>query len=713
MGSSKKAPQKKKNVQVVVRVRPLSEDELKVKCKSVVVCDTVARTAMMKSNLSDNIRSAPQRTFGPFDRVYGPESTQVQIYNEILEPLMKEVLNGYNCTIFAYGQTGSGKTFTMEGRHDESSEYSWDKDPTSGIIPRALHHIFSELGDQEVEYYTVRVSYIEMYNEQIYDLLSTSESSQTDSLRIFDDKNKGVSIVGMEEVAVRNRSEVYTLLKRGAEKRRTASTLMNINSSRSHSVFTMREPGCVAGEELLRQGKLNLVDLAGSENIGRSGATLERAREAGNINVSLLALGRVINSLTTNAQHIPYRESKLTRILQDSLGGKTITTIIATLSPASTNHDESVNTLDYAQRAKNIKNNPECNQKITRKALLKEYDEEIERLRKDLVAMREKNGIYLDKENYDRMLEHNDENEARIEDLEARLMANLYRVKILSEDLQIMDEHYQTVYQKCQRALAKLEARKSELESLHLDLAKTRDNVKAANSALAVSNDAFTRLRSQAYSLQENCAIYHDDLGVMHNRLEELRQVSSSNDHLLGQFAAERIHQVSKGKESIQQYVQSYGDLSVKFKEMIVSVQQKMVEMDKAVEQQQGMSHELAFSLTKNLVDSQTATERFVHQEFQRIQPTGATPRRREPEYDILMEDLPPTAELIKQQEANATPRRASSAFRVRDSILESDFRANMMSPHSISEKLKSKQNLETVDEHLQKSSFLDNEEAE
>ena len=234
---------------------------------------------------------------------------------------------------------------------------------------------------------------------------SASENSHTESLRIFDDKSKGVSIVGMEEVAVRNRTEVYALLKRGAEKRRTATTLMNINSSRSHSVFTvtvmMREQSSVDGEEMLRQGKINLVDLAGSENIGRSGATDKRAREAGNINVSLLSLGRVITALTANAPHIPYRESKLTRILQDSLGGKTITTIIATLSPAASNFEESVNTLDYAQRAKNIKNNPEANQRITRKAILREYNEEIERLRRDLVAAREKHGVYLDKENYE------------------------------------------------------------------------------------------------------------------------------------------------------------------------------------------------------------------------------------------------------------------------------------------------------------------------
>ncbi|CAK5080356.1 unnamed protein product [Meloidogyne enterolobii] len=393
----------------------------------------------------------------------------MEVYEGVLAPLMGQVLDGYNCTVFAYGQTGSGKTFTMEGRHDSSEDFAWNTDPTAGIIPRALDQIFSVLGE-DIDY-TVRVSYIELYNEQIFDLLNRTES-QLESLRIFDDKTKGVSIAGAEEVIVRSPKEVHELLRRGAEKRRTATTLMNMTSSRSHSVFTVsvmiREPGLVNGEELLRQGKLNLVDLAGSENIGRSGATDIRAREAGNINTSLLALGRVINALTMGASHIPYRESKLTRILQDSLGGKTITTIIATISPASSNFEESVNTLDYAQRAKNIKNNPEVNQRITRRGLLKEYNDEIDRLRRDLLAAREKHGIYLDKENYDEMIESIDEKKAKVEELETQLEGKLRQVQILLEDFAVMDQHYKSIYEKFRSALAKLESRKEEIEELSL-----------------------------------------------------------------------------------------------------------------------------------------------------------------------------------------------------------------------------------------------------
>ncbi|VDN22065.1 unnamed protein product [Cylicostephanus goldi] len=310
--------------------------------------------------------------------VYGPNTTQERIYADMVSSQVERVLAGYNCTLFAYGQTGTGKTYTMEGG---SGKYdSYQEDPTTGIIPRAVEHIFEELAKSSTEEYSVRISYLELYNEELYDLLAPT-SDDRERLRIFDDPSKkGVVVIsGAEEIPVRDRAEVYRLLRRGAEKRTTAATLMNMNSSRSHSIFTVSvviRENTASGEELVKQGKLNLgklnlVDLAGSEHIGRSGAEGKRAKEAGNINQSLLTLGRVITALTSSAPHVPYRESKLTRLLQDSLGGATITSIIATLSPASTNYEETISTLEYAARAKSIKNHPECNQKVSRKALFK------------------------------------------------------------------------------------------------------------------------------------------------------------------------------------------------------------------------------------------------------------------------------------------------------------------------------------------------------
>lgn len=275
-----------------------------------------------------------------------------------------------------------------------------------GIIPRALNHLFDELRMMEVEF-AMRVSYLELYNEELCDLLSTDD---TVKIRIFDDVTKKGSVIvqGLEEIPVRCKDDVYKLLAKGQERRKTAATLMNAQSSRSHTVFSILvhiKENNNDGEEMLKIGKLNLVDLAGSENVSKAGNEKGiRTRESVNINQSLLTLGRVITALVERTPHIPYRESKLTRLLQESLGGRTKTSIIATVSPGHKDIEETLSTLDYAHRAKHIQNKPEVNQRLTKKVVLKEYTEEIDRLKRDLMAAREKNGIYLASDTYNDML---------------------------------------------------------------------------------------------------------------------------------------------------------------------------------------------------------------------------------------------------------------------------------------------------------------------
>src|SRR5690606_4354173 len=216
------------------------------------------------------------------------------------------MLSGYNCTIFAYGQTGTGKTYTMSG---DMKDFHGTFSETAGIIPRALYKLFSSL-DQEGQEYTVKCSFIELYNEELRDLLAPDESVK---VKIFEDsvRKGGIVIQGMEESYIKSAEEGSRLLVDGSIKRQVAATKCNDLSSRSHTVFTItvhvKEQGEDTGEDLLRTGKLNLVDLAGSENIGRSGAENKRAREAGMINQSLLTLGRVINALVDKSPHIPYR----------------------------------------------------------------------------------------------------------------------------------------------------------------------------------------------------------------------------------------------------------------------------------------------------------------------------------------------------------------------------------------------------------------------
>ncbi|XGW12633.1 hypothetical protein V3C99_013363 [Haemonchus contortus] len=473
------------NVRVAVRVRPMSDMERADNATSVVKVEEKKMMVTCKS-----------KTFSAFDKVYGPSTTQERIYAEMVSPQVDRVLAGYNCTLFAYGQTGTGKTYTMEGGSGERSSYK--DDPTTGIIPRAVEHIFEELEKSNTEEYSVRISYLELYNEELFDLLAPTTEDR-ERLRIFDDPSKRgmVVIAGAEELPVKNRSEVYALLKRGAEKRTTAATLMNMNSSRSHSIFmvsvVIRE-NTPNGEELVKQGKLNLVDLAGSEHIGRSGAEGKRAKEAGNINQSLLTLGRVITALTTSAPHVPYRESKLTRLLQDSLGGSTITSIIATLSPASSNYEESISTLEYAARAKSIRNHPECNQKLSRKALLKEYNEEIEKLRRDLRTAREKNGIFLSQESYEGMEQEIAEKTEQLQELEGQLDAAIGKLQKFIEDQEMMDEQYRELYHRNKRLEAKLRQRVEELDDTKKDLCVTTDRLNVFDHAFNEAHDLAMQL---------------------------------------------------------------------------------------------------------------------------------------------------------------------------------------------------------------------------
>lgn len=314
------------------------------------------------------------------------------------------MLAGFNCTIFAYGQTGTGKTYTMSGDVSETLGILSDE---AGIIPRVLKALFDKLQVDSGEN-CVKVSFIELYNEELRDLISVEETAK---LKIYEDVKRGHAttvVQGMEEKHINSASEGIGVLQDGSLKRQVAATKCNDLSSRSHTVFTItayvKVPGAEGdADEFVSAGKLNLVDLAGSENIQRSGAENKRAAEAGLINKSLLTLGRVINALVDRSSHIPYRESKLTRLLQDSLGGRTKTCIIATVSPAKSNLEETISTLDYAFRAKNIRNRPRVNQPINKKALLRDFANEIEKLKTELICHRQRNGVYLSNDAYEEM----------------------------------------------------------------------------------------------------------------------------------------------------------------------------------------------------------------------------------------------------------------------------------------------------------------------
>ena len=361
-------------VKVVVRCRPLSQGEMSDGKKGIVNMDTkLGQIAIKNPKLDDK---EPPKTF-TFDIVYNWNTEQITLYQETASPIVDSCLEGYNGTIFCYGQTGTGKTFTMEGA-------SGDK--TKGIIPNAFDHVFRAIETSEDKKFLVRASFLEIYNEEVRDLLA---KNSTNKLELKENVDTGVYVKNLTSFVVKGVSEICNVLAVGKKNRTVGTTLMNSDSSRSHSIFTIviecsETVNAESGDSKIRVGKLNLVDLAGSERQSKTGATGERLKEATKINLSLSALGNVISALVDGRSgHIPYRDSKLTRLLQDSLGGNTKTVMVANIGPADYNYDEIMSTLRYANRAKNIKNKPRINED-PKDAMLREFQTEIARLKAQL-----------------------------------------------------------------------------------------------------------------------------------------------------------------------------------------------------------------------------------------------------------------------------------------------------------------------------------------
>ncbi|KAL3504870.1 hypothetical protein ACH5RR_034711 [Cinchona calisaya] len=388
-------------VRVAVNVRPLVTSELLVGCTD---CVTI-------------VPGEPQVQIGShaftFDYVFGSAGLpSSRIFDECAGPLVDALFHGYNGTVLAYGQTGSGKTYTMGTNYN-------GEDHKGGVIPKVMETIFSRVeAMKESTEFLIRVSFIEIFKEEVFDLLDANPPAFSKGewtsvakpagparapIQIRETVNGGITLAGVTEAEVRTKEEMASFLLRGSVSRATGSTNMNSQSSRSHAIFTIsmeqkRMTSCSSGDihdefgDEILSAKLHLVDLAGSERAKRTGADGMRLREGIHINKGLLALGNVISALGDDKKrkeggHVPYRDSKLTRLLQDSLGGNSKTVMIACISPADTNAEETLNTLKYANRARNIQNKAIIN-RDPMAAQMQRMKNQVEQLQAELVFLR-------------------------------------------------------------------------------------------------------------------------------------------------------------------------------------------------------------------------------------------------------------------------------------------------------------------------------------
>ena len=477
------------NIKVICRFRPLNEQEKLLTSEPFVKFFEDSQTLSMTSQ---DDQTGPQ--FFKFDHVFPSDSSQEDVYNISAKPIIESVLEGFNGTILAYGQTGSGKTYTMFGLNLEENK-------TFGIVPRLVETLFEKIekAADHIEF-NLKVGYFEIYLEKIKDLLNPSN----DNLKVHESSTRGVYVSDLTEESIISDSEIYNLMKIGTENRKVGATNMNENSSRSHSIFLLTITQTNLIDFSAKTGKLYLVDLAGSEKVGKTGAKGKRLEEAKNINKSLSILGLVITALTdSKSSHVPYRDSKLTRVLQDSLGGNSKTTLIITCSPSAFNQHETISTLRFGIRAKAIKNKPKINREFTvteLKVLLAKAQEEIIAKNKTILSFQkniEKHGI-----NYSSSLNDLDQHEAVFNDFCSEIKSKelyneaLAELEELKIQLEKKTENAAKLVQENQNLVGEASQMKKEAEFFYSQIQDLQQKLTEANKEIIRVKEENTNLSS-------------------------------------------------------------------------------------------------------------------------------------------------------------------------------------------------------------------------
>nr|XP_006820258.1 PREDICTED: kinesin family member 3A isoform X2 [Saccoglossus kowalevskii] len=514
-------PRSEDNVRVVVRCRPMNNKEISQGFKQTVNVDRVSGQVTITKPQAGH--GEPPKVF-TFDTVFPTDTKQVDVYNETARPIVDAVLEGYNGTIFAYGQTGTGKTFTMEGERN--------KPEMRGVIPNSFAHIFGHIAKAAEDVrFLVRVSYLEIYNEDVRDLLGKDQHAR---LEVKERPDVGVYVKDLSAFVVNNADDMDRIMTMGNKNRSVGATDMNEHSSRSHAIFSVTiecsEPG-PDGKHRVRAGKLHLVDLAGSERQSKTGSTGQRLKEATKINLSLSTLGNVISALVDGrSTHIPYRNSKLTRLLQDSLGGNAKTVMCANFGPADYNYDETMSTLRYANRAKNIKNSAKINED-PKDALLRQFQKEIEELKKRL----EEDGEYYSGSSGSEETDSDDEGEVGEDgqvkrrrrkkkkgrkNLSPEKMAEMQ--KKIDAQRKTLEDTKGMAEEERNKAQSELEKRESELHKAQQEHDSLVDKLKAIEKKVIVGGvDLLEKAEEQEKLLEESAK----ELNERKQKEEEMRKL--------------------------------------------------------------------------------------------------------------------------------------------------------------------------------------------
>ena len=513
------------NIRVITRFRPINDRERlsysEKQCMEFLDNKTVQMTSTYENG--------NPLTF-TFDYAFPPDSRQIDVYNISARPVVESVMQGFNGTVLAYGQTSSGKTFTMAGPDMSDPDMM-------GIIPRMVSTVFDQIENSDVKTeFQVKVGYCEIYLERIKDLLDTSKVN----LKVHQDKTRGIYIAELTEDYVSSREEVYHLMSLGSSNREVAYTQMNSGSSRSHSIFILTVTQTSLCDFSSKTGKLFLVDLAGSEKVGKTGAEGKRLEEAKNINKSLTMLGNVITALTDGkSSHVPYRDSKLTRVLQDSLGGNSKTTLIVTCSPSPFNESETISTLRFGVRAKCIKNKPKVNREYTineLKLMLAQAKEEITKKDRIIAALKKNQQLnptdLQSKAQDEGSSSEEDEKEAENSEMFTQVLAEL-------EDLQIKQLESERLVIKYKNLIEDLQEENEQIKEDHVFINK---QIAELQSKLIASEETAAQQSIEIDSLKNELVLEVDKKFKLESELlDKNSQLIETNNYLLMSLKSEKL----------------------------------------------------------------------------------------------------------------------------------------------------------------------------